>query len=433
LTKLARDEVSHHWPQVLPGAQAVLFTVSSSSGAHENDRIEAVSLKTGKVTVLVRGGYYGRYVPGRSVQDGYLLYVHEGAVFGMRFNPARLEVGGAPVPVISDVAADPANGGGQFDFSRPVSSAGTLVYLAGRSSGPSVRLSLLDSAGKMQPLAAAPGTYQTPRISPDGKKVAFTDSGGILVYDMERDNTTRLTSSEGIALPTWTPDGQHIVFRTPGRIFWIRSDGAGEPQRLLDDQALLVPWSFPRDGRQLTYFRRDSETGFDLWTLPLDLADPDRPKPGKPEPFLGTLADEAVPSFSPDGRWIAYRSNESGSFEIYVRPFPAGKGGKWQISDGGGVYAFWSPTSHELFYETNDGRIMVTEYSAAGGSFAPGKRRLWSDKPGFFSGFLNMDLHPDGKRFIVLDNADTAKGPPRIVFLLNFFNELTRRIPPEGK
>jgi Tol biopolymer transport system component len=285
----------------------------------------------------------------------------------------------------------------------------------------------------MQPLAARPGAYQLPRISPDGKKVAFSDGASILLYDTERETTTRLIDDARAAPPVWTPDGRHIAFRRPGGISWIRSDGTGEPQRLLDDQNIPVPWSFSPDGSKLGYQSRGPDTGFDLWILPLDLTDPDRPKAEKPEQFLATQAEEVAPSFSRDRRWIAYRSNESGSYEIYVRPFPAGKGGKWPVSDGGGVYAFWSQNSHDLFYETTDGRIMVTECSVAGDSFVPGKPRLWADKPGFWLGFSNLDLSPDGKRFIVLDNADTPKGPPRIVFLLNFFDELKRRIPADGE
>jgi serine/threonine-protein kinase len=184
LTNLAADEGTHRWPQVLPGAQAALFTAGPSNVAHDNDGIEAVSLKTSKVTVLVRGGYYGRYVSGRSVQDGYLLYVHEGALFGMRFNPARLEVRGAPLPLISDLAADSTNGGGQFDFSESASGVGTLVYLAGKSSARTVRLARLDSAGMMRPVGAAPGGYLAPRISPDGKTVVFTDGASILSANM---------------------------------------------------------------------------------------------------------------------------------------------------------------------------------------------------------------------------------------------------------
>jgi serine/threonine-protein kinase len=433
LTKLARNEITHRWPQVLPGAQAVLFTAGPSAVGQENAGIEAVSLKTGKVTVLVRGGYYGRYVPGRSAQDGYLLYVHEGALFGMRFNPARLEVSGGPVPLIPDVAADPTNGGGQFDFSESASGAGTLVYLAGKSSAQTMRLAWLGSAGMMQPLAARPGAYQTLRISPDGKKAAFSDGASILVYDTERDTTTRLTSAENAFGPVWTPDGSHIIFRGAGTIYWIRSDGAGGPQQLPNDQDLPLAWSFSPDGGRLAYSTRDSETGFNLWTLPLDLTDPDHPKPGKPEPLLATPADEAAPRFSPDGRWIAYRSNESGTYEIYVRPFPAGNGSEWPISDGGGLFAFWSRNGRELFYETIDGRIMVTEYRVTGDSFAPGKPRLWSDRLGFSPGLANIDLAPDGKRFIVFSNADSLNAPPRIVFLLNFFDELKRRIPPDGR
>ena len=121
-------------------------------------------------------------------------------------------------------------------------------------------------------------------------------------------------------------------------------------------------------------------------TLPLDTSDPDHPKPGKPEPFLGTPSDENVPMFSPDGRWIAYRSNESGTDEIYVRPFPAGRGGKWQISTGGGLYPIWSNNGRELFYETPDYRIMVVDYTVSGDSFVPGKPRLWSDKQIFYPG-----------------------------------------------
>jgi len=124
------------------------------------------------------------------------------------------------------------------------------------------------------------------------------------------------------------------------------------------------------------------ETRQDLWTLPLDLTDPDHPKPGKPEPFLLTPANESVPRFSPDGRWIAYRSDESGNPEIY-RPFPAGVGGKWQISSGGGLYAFWSSNDREIFYETADNRIMVVDYTVDGASFVPSKPRVWFDKPLF--------------------------------------------------
>ena len=164
--------------------------------------------------------------------------------------------------------------------------------------------------------------------------------------------------------PVWAPDGKHILFQSGGNsLSWMRSDGAEAPQKLLEGpNNVIVPSSFSPDGHWLAYFDVGQDSGSDLGTLPLDLSDPDHPKPGKPEPFLRTPADEMLPRFSPDGRWIAYRSNESGIPEIYVRPFPAGSGGKWQISSGGALYALWSNNGRELFLETADNRIMVVDY-----------------------------------------------------------------------
>jgi dipeptidyl aminopeptidase/acylaminoacyl peptidase len=230
----------------------------------------------------------------------------------------------------------------------------------------------------------------------------------------------------------WTPDGKHIVFRSGSNesgVYWIRSDGAGEPQLVLKSTINSTPWSFSPDGRRLAYHERNPETTNDIWTLPLDLTDPDHPQPGKPEPFLRTPADEQLPRFSPDGRWIAYRSNT----EIYVRPFPAGSGDQWQISSGGGLYAVWANNGRELYYETADNRIMVVDYSVNGASFVPGKPRLWSDKQLFYPGTSNLDLAPDGKRFVVLMLPETPAGGERgtvhVTVLENFFDEVRRRIP----
>jgi WD40-like Beta Propeller Repeat len=165
------------------------------------------------------------------------------------------------------------------------------------------------------------------------------------------------------------------------------------------------------------------------------LSDPDHPKPGKSEVFLATPSDENVPMFSPDGRWIAYRSNESGTSEVYVRPFPGGRGGTWQVSTGGGLHAVWSKDGRELFYETADRRIMVVDYTVSGESFVPSKPRLWSEREIFYFGVTNWALAPDGKRFAVFpipQDAETEKGAVRVTFLQNFFDELRRRIP-EGK
>jgi len=179
-------------------------------------------------------------------------------------------------------------------------------------------------------------------------------------------------------------------------------------------------------------FQSSPTSGHDLWVLPLDVSDPEHPKAGKPEVFLSTPATENLPRFSPDGRWIAYRSNESGREEVYVRPFPAGNGGKSQISDRGGLYGLWANDGHELFYETTDNQIMVVDYRVESGGFIPGKPRLWSDRRIFYTGTSNLDLAPDGKRFLVLMTPEPAPGdrnPVHITMLLNFFDEVKRKIP----
>jgi eukaryotic-like serine/threonine-protein kinase len=192
-TKLGPGEVTQRWPQVLPDGSAVLFTASPSASLWDNAIIEAISLKTGQVKILERGGYYGRYLP-----NGYLVYVHQGLLYGVRFDPERLEVSGAPTQLLGDVAANPATGGGQFDFSE----TGTFVYAAGKSAAQSWQVAWLDGSGKMQPLLAIPGVYAEPRLSPDGQKLAFLGDGGdIYVYDMERDATTRLTFTGHTDLP----------------------------------------------------------------------------------------------------------------------------------------------------------------------------------------------------------------------------------------
>jgi len=426
------------WPQILPGGHAILFTASAHGSVTEDASIEAMSLSSGVTKTLVPEAYFGRVLPAGGSR-GYLVYLHQGVLFGVAFDSGRLEVQSAPVPLLEDVAASPIGRAGEFDFSAAPSGHGTLVYLAGKRTAQTWPVMWLDSSGRMQPLISTPGVYATPRFSPDGQRLALTVSTGsgtdIYSYDWQREIMTRLTFGGGADLPVWAPDGKHMAFNRSGRdhgIWWTRSDGSGGPQQILAGQDPVVPWSFSPDGQHLAYREFHSETGTDIWTLPLDTSDPDRPKPGKPEPFLVTPADELVPMFSPDGRWIAYRSNESGRSEIYVRPFPAGRAGKWQISTGGGLYGIWSNKDRELFYETTDHRIMVVDYTVNGDSFVPGKARVWSEKQVFYTGNLNLDLAPDGKRFAVFPMPEAAggeQGSVDVVFLQNFLDELKRRIP----
>jgi Tol biopolymer transport system component/predicted Ser/Thr protein kinase len=420
-----KGEASHRYPQILPGGQAVLFTSTTVDGAYED---ASVAVTSGGTCL-------------RQTGPATFVYVHQGTLFALGFDLDRLEVRGTPVPVLEDVAGDAFAGAGHYDVARN----GTLVYLSGKSSVANWPVVWMDSTGKLQPLLAAPGPYYTPRFSPDGKRLALAvavgafGSGDIQVYDWQRDTMTRLTFTQSNLFPVWTPDGKHIAFgvRSPraNSMWWIRADGAGEAQLLLESKGELRPHSFSPDGTRLAF--AELGTGFDLWTLPLDVSDPDHPKPGKPELFLRTPSNEYDPAFSPDGRWIAYSSDESGRYEVSVRPFPGGASsgsGKWQISAGGGLHPIWSRDGRELFYETLDNRIMVSTYTANAASFAPNKPRLWSNTQvlGLAPVLWNLDLARDGKRFAVFPIPEATgeqKGSVHVTVLLNFFDELRRRVP----
>jgi len=217
-------------------------------------------------------------------------------------------------------------------------------------------------------------------------------------------------------------------------MFVTRSDGSGKPQPLSQSKNIQVPSSFTPDGKRLAFMELGSG-GFDLWTVPLE-SDSAGLSAGKPEVFLQTPADERSPSFSPDGRWMAYSSDESGTFQVYVRAFPD-KGGKWQITNSGGAYPEWSRNGHELFFETVDNHIMVAAYAVKGDSFVADKPRLWSEKQiGGNITYKNVDLAPDGKRIVALMQAETAerqKAQTHVIFLENFFDEVRRRTATPAK
>ena len=429
LTRLGPGIITHRWPQILPGAKEVLFTASPSIVMTENASIGVASVTTGETKIVLHGGYFARYLS-TAGSNGYLVYVSQGALFSVPFDLTRLEVRGVPTPLVQNLAANPNTGGGQFDFSQ----TGVLVYRSGKTSAQSWPVVWLDRSGKTQPLLTRLGFYGAPSFSPDGQRLATAvDVQDVFVYDLQRDVMSRLTFTSRIHYyPTWSPDGKYIVFGSPTdsgfQLGWIPADGGGEVQGLLESKDLMIPYSFSPDGRRLAYAEQGTETGFDLWTLPLDLSDPHRPRPGKPEPFLRTAANKFWPAFSPDGRWIAYQSDESGRYEIYVRPFP-GPGGKWQISTSGGQFPIWSKNGRELLYETLDNRIAAADYAISGDSFIPAKPRLWSDKQLFADGVRNFDVAPDGNRLAVYPLPEATKedkDPAQVTFVLNFFDEVRR-------
>jgi serine/threonine protein kinase/Tol biopolymer transport system component len=437
LTKPSKEkgEMAHAWPQVLPGSQAVLFT-SYVSGAYDDAEIDVFSFKNGEQKTLHRGGYFGRYVSG-----GHLLFLHQDTLWVAPLDLSRLTVATDLQPALEEVNSN-VNGGGDFDLSR----TGTLVYVSSnvQSSFP-YSIWWLDSTGQTKPLQVTPGMYENPHFSPDGKRLAFElaispSRADIWVKDLERGTTSRVTHLPGRNnAPLWTPDGRGIVFSStrqaaPG-IYWIRADGAGEAQRLTDAKTLQLqsPRAFSPDGRRLAYVQFGGDIHWEIWTAPM-VGDRDHPQLGKAEPFLRTSFSETQPAFSPDGRWLAYSSNESGNFELYVRPFP-GPGGKWQISTGGGMYPTWSHDGRRLFFLSTDWHIMVAGYTVKEGSFAAGKPQAWSQKNLIYlGGNYPYDLAPDGKRFAVVLNAGGAteqeeKSVDSVTVLLNFFDGLRRDIP----
>ena len=433
-----KGEQTHRDPLMLPGGQAVLFTASSNIADYNESNLEVLSLKTGQRKTLQRGGFFGRYLP-----SGHLVYMQRGTLFAAPMDLQNLALTGPSVPLLDDVATNPGEADAQFDFSRALSGPGTFVYVSGRTSA-GWSIAWLDSTGKTQPLERARGVYFTPNFSPDGKRLAFSQNNSdISVYDWQRDTVSRLSFIPGVNnSPVWTPDGRGIVYRSfvsgVGNLYWVRSDGAAAAVRLTESKNDQTPYSFSPDGKRLGFSEIAGTTGSDIWTLPIDWSDPEHPKAGQPEVFLRTPATESQPAFSPDGRWLAYAAIEGPNQEVYVRPFPADpSGGKWQISSGGGNAPIWSRNGRELFYTTLQEQIMVVSYTAKGATFAADKPRLWSGHRIFNNtptAVKNYDLAPDGKRFAVFEAPEGEQKPETHVnVLLNFFDELRRRVPAGSK
>jgi serine/threonine-protein kinase len=424
VTELAPGEVAHRWPQVLPGGKAVLFTAYTKQRPDEA-RIEVISLETRRRKILHRGGTYGRYLP-----SGHLVFIHNGALFALPFDPDTLEARGSSVRILDDIAHDTFAGSAHFDFSQ----TGTFVYKS-RGAGSGLRtVQWLDNRGDTHGLLDKPGDYLHPKLSPDGTRLAVLSAGDIWTFDAQRETLTRITFDGGVH-PLWTSDGRYIIFQTREGMSYTSASGGGTPRPLTRSDFPQWPSSVTLDGKRLAFEEGSTETSRDLWTVFLESDDAGL-HARDPEAVLRSPFDERHPSISPDGQWLAYVSNESGRFQVYVQSLPHA-GEKWQISKDGGMYPVWSRSSRELFFRTMDNQIMVAAYTVNGHSFVAGKPRMWSAVvPANAGAWGNYDLAPDGRRVAALLPSGGLEGQrmeSHVVFLLNFFDELRRRAPPSGR
>jgi len=416
----AKGENEYQHPEILPDGKSVLFDIHDGASDY---RIAALSLETGQYKILVEGGNSPHYAP-----TGHLVYAlaGTGTMMAAPFDLDELEITGGAIPILEGVR----HFSGQNSSDSSFSSDGSLVYVSGSDAERIVVW--VDREGNSESLLDTPGHYTNPRLSPNGQVLAVADDtneGDIWTYDLDRGVLSRLTFSPNEDLyPVWTPDGQRIVFfstRSGGvpNLYWKAADGSDEAEQLTSSSegSVRLPFSMTPDGEVLAFQEQTPGTGVGIWTLQLD---GDR----TPELFLGTDALEYQPTFSPDGRWIAYISNESGRSEIYVRPFPASDG-KWQISTGSGVAPRWAPDGSELFYLEGDKMMSVPV--TIGDSFKPGTPRVLfthvnpSGPPPAFS------VSPDGKRFVMLEST-VQEEVGQINVIQNWFEELKRLVPTDN-
>jgi serine/threonine-protein kinase len=417
----------------LPGEEWVLFTIGSENSSDWNEaQIVVQSLRTGERKILVSGGSDGRYVP-----TGHLLYALGDVLYAKAFNTDSMEVLGGAFPVIEGLARAGVTGSANYAFSD----TGMLSHVAGATEAVLRRtLVWVDRNGEEELLATEPKIYYGPRISPDGTKVAVTvwDEGGsdIWIWDLIRENMTRLTLHEALDHNSlWTPDGQKIVFassrESSGSIYWKPADGTGEAQNLCSTSGSEVgvsgvSWS--GDGDTLL-LQSITPTGSNIEMLSMK-GDHTR------KPLLQEKYFERQPQISPDGRWMAYTSDQSGENQIYVRPFPEVNKTMWTVSTNGGNSPLWSPDGRELFYRIGNS-IMAVEVEADP-TFSAGKPTILFQGEYMYAGNPSLnpwDISLDGKRFLMVKQAEAAtteeESRPKINIILNWFEELKDRVPAD--
>ncbi len=421
-------ETDHLWPEVLPGGRAVLFTIAAQTGGLDASQVAVLDLQTGTRRILIRGGSHAHYVPG-----GHLVYAAAGTLRAVPFDVARLEVRGAPVPVVPEVSAT-ANGG----VDAVVASNGTLAYISG-GGVPLLQRTLVwvGRQGQETPIPAPPRAYTYPRIAPDGTRVvvwADDQESDLWLWDLARLTLTRMTFAPALDLhPAWTPDGRRLIFSSEREgarnIFWQAADGTGAVERLTKGGALQNAVAVSPDGTRLIFTEATPKTGDDV--MQVELTGTHRVTPLVQSPFA-----ERNGIISPDGRWLAYEANDSGQLEIYVRPYPDVNTGHWQVSTGGGTRPLWSPNGQELFFVSPPAGALMrvgVERAASWSATTPtmimkeGYVTTPAGNPG-----RNYDISPDGQRFLMIKQGAVpgqAAAPTSIIVVQNWGEELKRLVP----
>jgi len=443
LTKLQPGEVSHRLPCVMPGSQSVLFTVRRSAWLWGSEEIVAHSLVTGERRVVMVGGTDARYVP-----TGHLVYLQLGTLMARAFDPDGLSVSGPPVGLVEQVAqsvdalTEPhVSGAGQY----AVSASGTLVYLAGGiASPPRSALVALDRTGRITTLPVEPSTFIfSPVMSPDGKTVAVPTRDvtqfGLWLIDVARGTRTRVVSEGETFWPRWTPDGRRVAFlwRAGGTmsVAWVAADSVAPPERLVtvDAGGSLAPLSWSPDGRQLVINVLQPNGNRDISLLSLN--DPKRAL----QPLIHTSANEINAAFSPDGKWLAYASNESGRYEVYLQAHPPA-GRRVAVSTTGALNPAWHPNGRELFFVSEPDRdrkrwLMSARFTARPKPSVGIPRALFEVifRPGTVGN--GYDVFPDGERFLTLRPLPALPTAPvtEITLVDHWFEELKTKVPASGK
>ncbi|MBI1825174.1 MAG: PD40 domain-containing protein [Planctomycetes bacterium] len=407
---------SNRWPSFLPDGKTFLYTATTRNSDYSDAKIVARSLDSSKEKVVYQGGTFGRYLP-----TGHIVFGRSGTLMAVPFDAKKLEVAGAPIPVLEGILSAPTYGGVQCVFSQ----TGTLVYVSGSASGDEKLPIWIDREGKETPISQLKRDFLDLRLSPDGKRMsaAIMENGNldIWILEIERDMLTRLTYDEGVDQnPRWSPDGKWILFssnrgKSNFNLFRQLADGTGEAERLTTSDSAQNPSSFTPDGSIAVFTEFNPKTEVDLMILRLDNAE------RKPETFLATPFNERQPALSPDGKWIAYVSNESGEPEIYVRPFLR-PGAKVKVSSALALVPRWSPDGNEIIYRV-DQKIMAVSLSVQGDEIhASNPHMLFELKGNAYMG--PFDVAADGRFLFYRPAGEITNQSQQPTVVVNWFEEL---------